>query len=46
MVLNIEPAARDADGFLYHTEDTLVVTGGEPRILTDLMDTDELFVIG
>ena len=45
MVLNIEPAARDADGFLYHTEDTLVVTGGEPRILTDLMDTDELFVI-
>ena len=46
MVLNIEPAAKDADGFLYHTEDTLVVTDGEPRILTDLMDTDELFVIG
>ena len=45
MVLNIEPAAKDADGFLYHTEDTLVVTDGDPQILTDVMDTDELFII-
>ena len=43
---NIEPAVKDSNGYLYHTEDTLVVTDGAPRMLTTVMDTDELFVIG
>ena len=46
MVLSIEPAVKDSNGYLYHTEDTLVVTDGDPRILTTVMATDELFVIG
>ena len=45
MVLSIEPAVKDSNGHLYHTEDTLVVTDGEPRMLTTLIDTDELFII-
>ena len=45
MVLNIEPAVKDSQGFLYHLEDLFVVTDDEPRILTTVMDTKELFVI-
>ena len=45
MVLNIEPAVLDAQGFLYHLEDLFVVTEAGPTILTRLMDTTDLFVI-
>ncbi len=45
MVLNVEPAVLDSQGFLYHLEDLLVVTETGPRILTRLMDTTGLFVI-
>ena len=45
MVLNIEPAVLDAQGFLYHLEDLFVVTEAGPRILTRLMDTTDLLVI-
>jgi Xaa-Pro dipeptidase len=34
MVLNIEPAVRDEDGSMYHTEDLLVVTETGYRLLT------------
>ena len=39
MVLNIEPAVKDSQGFFYHIEDFFVVTAGEPNILTTVMDT-------
>lgn len=45
MVLCIEPAVKDSRGFLYHLEDLFVVTEHEPKILTTVMDTEELFVI-
>ena len=45
MVLNLEPAVLDSQDFLYHLEDLFVVTETEPRILTRLMDTTDLFVI-
>ena len=45
MVLNLEPAVLDSQGFLYHLEDLFVVTENAPRILTLLMDTTDLFVI-
>ena len=45
MVLNIEPAVKDSQGYLYHLEDLLVVTEGEPQIVTNVMDTEELFRI-
>ena len=45
MVLNIEPAVKDSHGYLYHIEDMLVVTSDEPEILTNVMDTKDLFVI-
>ncbi len=45
MVLNVEPAVMDSQGFLYHLEDLFVVTEAEPRILTRLMDTTDLFVL-
>lgn len=45
MVLNIEPAVKDSHGYLYHIEDMLVVTCDEPEILTNVMDTEDLFVI-
>lgn len=45
MVLNIEPMAKDAQGFLYHLEDILVVTEQQPQILTTVMATQELFII-
>ncbi len=45
MVLNMEPAVLDAQGFLYHLEDLFVVTEAGPTILTRLMDTTDLFVI-
>lgn len=45
MVLNVEPAVMDSQGFLYHLEDLFVVTEAEPGILTRLMDTTDLFVI-
>ena len=45
MVLNVEPAVLDSQGFLYHLEDLFVVTETGPRILTRLMDTTGLFVI-
>ena len=45
MLLNIEPAATDAHGRLYHIEDLCEVTDDEPRILTNVMDTRELFVV-
>lgn len=45
MVLNIEPAVKDSQGFLYHIEDLFVVTEGAPQILTTVMDTEDLFVI-
>ena len=45
MVLNLEPAVLDSQGFLYHLEDLFVVTETAPGILTRLMDTSDLFVI-
>lgn len=45
MVLNLEPAVLDSQGFLYHLEDLFVVTETAPRILTRLMDTSGLLVI-
>ena len=45
MVLCIEPAVLDSSGFLYHVEDLVLVTEGEPQVLTGLMDADDLFVI-
>ena len=45
MVLCIEPAVFDSSGFLYHVEDLVLVTEGVPRVLTGLMDADDLFVI-
>jgi Xaa-Pro aminopeptidase len=45
MVLNIEPAVKDSQGFLYHIEDLFVVTDGEPKILTTVMGTADLFII-
>ena len=45
MVLCIEPAVKDSQGFLYHIEDLLVVEEGDPEILTTVMDTEDLFVI-
>ena len=45
MVLSIEPAVCDSEGYLYHLEDTLVVTDGAPRMLTTAMETEDLFVI-
>jgi len=45
MVLCIEPAVLDSRGFLYHVEDLVLVTEGEPRILTGHMNADDLFVI-
>jgi len=46
MILAIEPAARDSRGWLYHIEDTLLVTAGEPDVLTTEMDKESIFVIG
>jgi len=45
MVLNIEPAVVDSQGFLYHLEDLFLVTEEGPRILTTFMDTEDLFSI-
>ena len=45
MVLNIEPAVKDARGYLYHIEDLVLVTDDEPKVLTNVMDTQELFII-
>ena len=46
MVVAIEPAARDSRGWLYHIEDTVLVTDGEPDVLTTEMDKESIFVIG
>ena len=46
MVIDIEPAVKDAQGFLYHLEDLALVTEDEPVILTTLMNTEELFSFG
>jgi len=46
MVLNIEPAVKDAQGFLYHLEDLVWITADEPVLLTTLMNTEALFCIG
>ena len=43
MVIDIEPAVKDSQGFLYHLEDLALVTEDEPVILTTLMNTEELF---
>ena len=45
MLFNVEPATIDPQGFLYHIEDLLLVTEGEPEILTTNMNTQTLFVI-
>ncbi len=45
MVLCVEPAALDSSDFLYHVEDLVLVTEGEPRVLTGHMNADDLFVI-
>ena len=45
MLFNVEPAAIDSQGFLYHIEDLLLVTEGEPEIITIEMDTQTLFEI-
>ena len=45
MLFNVEPAAVDSRGFLYHIEDLLLVTDGEPEIVTADMDTEKIFVI-
>ena len=45
MLFNVEPAIIDSQGFLYHIEDLLLVTEGEPEIVTTNMDTEQLFVI-
>ncbi len=46
MILSIESAVKDSQGFLYHLEDLVLVTEIGHQILTTLMDTEELFVIG
>lgn len=46
MVLPIEPAGRDARGWLYHTEDTVLVTDGPPTVLTDIASWEEMMVVG
>lgn len=45
MVLNVEPAVIDSQGFVYHLEDLFLVTEKGPRILTTFMDTEDLFSI-
>ena len=45
MLFNVEPATIDQEGFLYHVEDLLLVTEGEPEIIATNMDTETLFVI-
>ena len=46
MLFNVEPATIDPQGSLYHIEDLLLVTEGEPEIITTNMDTERLFEIG
>ena len=45
MVLNVEPAVVDSKRFVYHKEDLFVVTEDDPKILTTVMDTEDLYVI-
>ena len=45
MVLNVEPAVKDAQGHLYHIEDLVLVTNHEPRTLTNLRDMQEPFIV-
>jgi Xaa-Pro aminopeptidase len=45
MVVNIELAVTDSRKWTYHVEDTVLVTVGEPRVVTTAMDADSLFVI-
>ena len=46
MVVVVEFGLNDYEGGQgYFVEDVVVVTEGSPRILTDVMDTTELFVI-
>ena len=46
MVLSIEPAVKDSQGFLYHLKDLVLVTDSGNQILTTVMDTEALFIIG
>lgn len=46
MILAIEPAARDARGWIYHIEDTIHLTDAGPVVLTTVMDKESIFVIG
>jgi Xaa-Pro dipeptidase len=45
MVLYLEPIALDPGHAMYHVEDLVLVTDGDPVILTDWADGDELFQI-
>lgn len=44
MVINIEPLYVDADA-AYHLEDLVLVTDGDPVILSDAVKTDEMVVV-
>jgi Xaa-Pro aminopeptidase/Xaa-Pro dipeptidase len=45
MVLYVEPIALDPGGSMYHVEDLVLVTEGEPVVLTKWGDGEELFRI-
>jgi len=45
MVICVEPIALDPGGSMYHVEDLVLVTEGDPVVLTDWNDGEELFPI-
>jgi Xaa-Pro aminopeptidase len=45
MVLNVEPIFRDGDDAAYTIEDLVLITDGEPLILSDAVPTEEMFVV-
>jgi Xaa-Pro aminopeptidase len=45
MLVNIEPSHIEDDDARYHIEDTILITEGEPEILSCFADTERLFVI-
>ena len=45
MVLYVEPIALDPGGSMYHVEDLVLVTDGDPQVLTNWDDGEALFQI-
>ncbi len=45
MIINIEPLISDPETGAYHLEDLVLVTEGDPVILSDYADTSEMFAI-